>query len=96
MPQPARRRVFKLEVNVFDLQINRDERFAPRLFAPHGGIIADAENKIASRRTLLGRLLANTLDEIKLAWHERRYRFLVCFFDSRGPRRELSGNLRNN
>src|SRR5262249_51167398 len=67
MAQPSRRGVFELEINVFDQQVNGDERFAGFPLAQDRGVITDSEDQVG--RLAFPRLIANVFYEVELTLH---------------------------
>src|SRR5262245_1632240 len=68
MSQPSWDGVFKLEIDLFDQQIDRRKRHAPFALSQDRAVIANPKDEV--RGFLLRRLLANTFDKFKFASHE--------------------------
>ena len=66
-PRKSWRRVFELEINIFDQQVDGDERFAPIPLAQDGGVVADSQDQVSRAR--FRRLIANAFYEVELALH---------------------------
>src|SRR5262245_27061169 len=67
MAQPARNRIFEFEIDIFNQQVDAEQRLAARSFAQNCRIIADSEYQLFGLS--LGRLLSDALDEIEFTLH---------------------------
>src|SRR5262245_44675294 len=67
MPQEPRRSVFELEINLFDQQVDGDERFASFPLAQDGCVVADSQDQV--RGLEVRRPIANAFYEVELALH---------------------------
>ena len=66
VPQESWRRVFELEINIFDQQVDGDERFAP---SRSRKTAASSPIYRTRSRARFRRLIANAFYEVELALH---------------------------